>query len=51
VGEAVGKLVDVRRFAPYCLEGVSAWAEFDQQEFELGTARIAITADQSLLEY
>jgi uncharacterized protein YcbX len=47
VGEAVGKLVDVRRFRPnIVLEGVSAWAEFDWvgQEFELGTARIAITA-------
>ncbi len=47
VGEAVGKMVDVRRFRPnIVLEGVPAWAEFDWvgQEFELGTARIAITA-------
>ena len=47
VGEAALKLVDVRRFRPnVVLEGVPAWAEFDWvgQEFELGTARIAITA-------
>ena len=47
VGEAVGKQVDVRRFRPnIVLGGVPAWAEFDWvgQEFELGLARIAITA-------
>jgi uncharacterized protein YcbX len=47
VGEAVGKLVDVRRFRPnIVLDSVAAWAEFDWvgQEFKLGKARIAITA-------
>lgn len=47
LGEAAGKLVDVRRFRPnIVLEGVPAWAEFDWvgQETQLGTARLEITA-------
>ena len=47
LSEAAGGLVDVRRFRPnVLLEGIPAWAEFDcvGQEFELGTARIAVTA-------
>jgi uncharacterized protein YcbX len=47
LSEAVGRFIDVRRFRPnVLLEGVPAWAEFDWvgQEFDLGTARIAVTA-------
>ncbi|MBV9388407.1 MAG: MOSC domain-containing protein [Chroococcidiopsidaceae cyanobacterium CP_BM_ER_R8_30] len=47
LSEIAGHLIDVRRFRPnIVLEGISAWEEFSwvEQEFELGQARIAITA-------
>ena len=47
MSELAGQQIDVRRFRPnIVLEGVPAWEEFNwvEQEMQLGTARIAVTA-------
>lgn len=47
ISEAVGKLVDVRRFRPnILLEGIAAWSEFNWvgHQIQIGTAQLEITA-------
>ncbi|MGV0029193.1 MOSC domain-containing protein [Phormidesmis priestleyi] len=47
LSQITGQFIDSRRFRPnIVVEGISAWEEFDWigQEFEVGTARIAIKA-------